>query len=507
MPWFGVRNFQARNFMRNEMPLGDGVLFYHSSCPEPGIAGLAEVASAAYPDATQFDPTSHYYDPKSTPEAPRWYHVDVQAASKKTRLLSLAEMRAIPSSRRCGCCARQPPVDHAGERRRVARVLGLSTPAPSGAALLDHPAPGCIASSQADEGAHREHRRGIARALSAARAARARALGLARASSACCFHYPRVPDDAAAAQGLHVDAMRLLLFWSLVASGALASSTSSWAGALAGTRPRSPDRLPLPLGGHKVPVNDFADGTPYIGLDWFILDLLGSTLIFVFIEKRSRCAGPAGFARVADGFQHFVVNHMIVGFVLLPTNLLVHKLFGWAAEDGSAPGCQLPPIVPVPIVLVADLVQYWTHRAYTRCRRLAPARVHHSVKSMDWLAGSRQHILELIITRTPCWRRSRARLQQGSDRRLHRHRRLPGGVQPRQRRAAARAAALRDRHAQLPPLAPLAGAEASTHYAAHFAFLDFSSARAQGRRRWPTATAWSATTCRRLLQAAAPSAP
>jgi predicted RNA-binding protein with PUA-like domain len=90
--WVGVRNYQARNFMRDEMRVGDGVLFYHSSCPEPGIAGLAEVASSAYPDATQFDPKSPYHDPKSQAEAPRWLHVDVKLV-KKTRLLSLAEMR------------------------------------------------------------------------------------------------------------------------------------------------------------------------------------------------------------------------------------------------------------------------------------------------------------------------------------------------------------------------------------------------------------------------------
>jgi predicted RNA-binding protein with PUA-like domain len=95
VPWVGVRNFQARNFMRNDMAPGDGVLFYHSSCPEPGIAGLAEVASAPYPDATQFDSKSHYFDAKSRAEKPRWYHVDVKAL-KKTRLLSLAEMRAAP---------------------------------------------------------------------------------------------------------------------------------------------------------------------------------------------------------------------------------------------------------------------------------------------------------------------------------------------------------------------------------------------------------------------------
>ena len=92
-PWSGVRNYQARNFMRDEMRVGDGVLFYHSSCAEPGIAGLAEVASQAYPDKTQFDPKSDYHDPKSRKDSPRWFNVDVRAR-KKTRLLSLQELKA-----------------------------------------------------------------------------------------------------------------------------------------------------------------------------------------------------------------------------------------------------------------------------------------------------------------------------------------------------------------------------------------------------------------------------
>ncbi|HJV81733.1 EVE domain-containing protein [Noviherbaspirillum sp.] len=93
--WFGVRNYQARNFMRDAMRAGDGVLFYHSSCAEPGIAGIAEVASAPYPDETQFDPKSKYHDPKSTRENPRWMMVDVRAI-RKTRLLTLADLRALP---------------------------------------------------------------------------------------------------------------------------------------------------------------------------------------------------------------------------------------------------------------------------------------------------------------------------------------------------------------------------------------------------------------------------
>ena len=93
--WYGVRNYQARNFMRDQMKVGDQVLFYHSSCAEPGIVGLAEVSVPAYPDATQFDPKNKYYDSKATPQTPRWFNVDVRLV-KKTRLMPLAEIRGYP---------------------------------------------------------------------------------------------------------------------------------------------------------------------------------------------------------------------------------------------------------------------------------------------------------------------------------------------------------------------------------------------------------------------------
>lgn len=95
VPWVGVRNYQARNFMRDGMRVDDGVLFYHSSCAEPGVVGIARVASTAYPDPTQFDPESPYHDPASTPEAPRWLLVDVQVL-RKTRTIGLPELRATP---------------------------------------------------------------------------------------------------------------------------------------------------------------------------------------------------------------------------------------------------------------------------------------------------------------------------------------------------------------------------------------------------------------------------
>jgi len=90
--WYGVRNYTARNYMRDQMQLGDLAFFYHSSCPEPGIAGVVRVSKLAYPDASQFDKKSEYYDAKATPAAPRWFNVDVKFV-EKIRLISIAELR------------------------------------------------------------------------------------------------------------------------------------------------------------------------------------------------------------------------------------------------------------------------------------------------------------------------------------------------------------------------------------------------------------------------------
>lgn len=94
--WYGVRNYQARNFMRDQMQIGDGVLFYHSNCEQPGIVGICEVSTLAYPDRLQFIAGHKYHDPKATPEQPRWFNVDVKLV-RKTRLLSLKEMRETPA--------------------------------------------------------------------------------------------------------------------------------------------------------------------------------------------------------------------------------------------------------------------------------------------------------------------------------------------------------------------------------------------------------------------------
>jgi predicted RNA-binding protein with PUA-like domain len=92
-PWTGVRNYQARNFMKDEMRPGDLIFFYHSSCEVPGVAGIAKVASSPYPDPTQFDKKSEYYDPKATPEVPRWIMVDVKFEQDLKRMVTLSELR------------------------------------------------------------------------------------------------------------------------------------------------------------------------------------------------------------------------------------------------------------------------------------------------------------------------------------------------------------------------------------------------------------------------------
>jgi sterol desaturase/sphingolipid hydroxylase (fatty acid hydroxylase superfamily) len=221
------------------------------------------------------------------------------------------------------------------------------------------------------------------------------------------FHFPQYLTTPELRKSYDVEWMRRLMYAAMVISGGLSLfnivfGRVRWLSAAAFLLVV----LTAVLGGHKVDVDpNFPDNTPYIGLDWFILDLLGSSLIFIFIEKlfALRKDQPVFRPEWQTDFHHFIVNHMVVGFVLLATNLLVHQLFGWAANDGIRGWVQGLNfwVALFLIVLVADLVQYWTHRAYHEVPLLWRLHaVHHSVKSMDWMAGSRQHILELLITRT-----------------------------------------------------------------------------------------------------------
>jgi len=128
--WDGVRNYQARNFMRDDMKRGDGVLYYHSNCKPTGVAGIAEVVREAYPDPTQFDPADAHYDAKSDPADPRWVVVDLKAVRPAERFVTLADLKADPRLGTMGVVQRGnrlsvQPVS-AAEWKRVLKLAGLA---------------------------------------------------------------------------------------------------------------------------------------------------------------------------------------------------------------------------------------------------------------------------------------------------------------------------------------------------------------------------------------------
>jgi sterol desaturase/sphingolipid hydroxylase (fatty acid hydroxylase superfamily) len=219
------------------------------------------------------------------------------------------------------------------------------------------------------------------------------------------FHYPEYLTTPELRANYNVEMMRHILFGSLVLAGSLAVMN------LVLNRQRSINGVALVLviaavamGGSHVPVHDFPDHTPYIGLDWFILDLLASTTIFVLIEKMFPLyrGQPIFRDEWQTDFVHFAVNHFIVGLILLAVNFLIHRMFDWLVQDNLQATIHAIPFIPQLLlcVLVADMVQYWTHRGYHEVPFLWPFHsVHHSTKTLDWLAGSRQHILELVVTR------------------------------------------------------------------------------------------------------------
>ena len=219
------------------------------------------------------------------------------------------------------------------------------------------------------------------------------------------FHFPQYLTTPELRHQYSPDLMRHILFAALVIAGAMSLLNVMF------KRSRSINAVALALvilavafGGSHVPVQDFPDHTPYIGLDWFILDLLGSTIIFAAIEKCFPLyRGQTFFRREwQTDMIHFAVNHFMVGLALLTINFAIHRLFGWMANDTVRNFVQAIPTIPQLLlcILAADLVQYATHRCYHEVPFLWRFHaVHHSTKTMDWLAGSRQHILELIVTR------------------------------------------------------------------------------------------------------------
>ena len=219
------------------------------------------------------------------------------------------------------------------------------------------------------------------------------------------FHFPEYLTTPELRHKYSVDVLRQALFAALLIAGGLALANLVF-----GVK-RNLNLLAfglvliaVALGGSRVQVGEFPDHTPYIGLDWFILDLLGSTLVFVAIEKLFPLyKGQAVFRREwQTDLKHFAVNHFLVGLILLTVNFVIHRGFGWLVSSNFQLAVQGIWFVPQLLlcILVADLAQYWTHRAYHEIPFLWRFHaVHHSTKTMDWLAGSRQHVFEIVATR------------------------------------------------------------------------------------------------------------
>lgn len=231
------------------------------------------------------------------------------------------------------------------------------------------------------------------------------ALGALCLLGVVAFHFPEYLTTPELRRQYSVEVLRQAMFVALLVAGGL-----SLANLVLGVRRRTNlvafalVIAAVALGGSRVPVGDFPDGTPYLGLDWFILDLLGSTLVFIVIEKLFPLyRNQAVFRREwQTDLKHFAVNHLLVGLILFAVNFTIHHGFAWLVSHDFQLAVQRIGFVPQLLlcILVADLAQYWTHRAYHEVPFLWKFHaVHHSAKTMDWLAGSRQHVLEIVFTR------------------------------------------------------------------------------------------------------------
>lgn len=219
------------------------------------------------------------------------------------------------------------------------------------------------------------------------------------------WHFPQYLTTPELRRRYDVELLRELLFAGLVISGGIAlfnvvldrTRWLSWAALCLVT-------IAIALGGNRVPLGDFPDGTPYVGLDWMILDLLGSSVVFIALEKLFPIDPRQPVFRLEwqTDFTYFIVNHLLIGLVLLVVNFFVHDLAVWSLFTPLQPLVgALPLAVEILLaILVADLIQYWVHRAYHEVPFLWPFHaVHHSVKTLDWMAGSRLHLVELVVTR------------------------------------------------------------------------------------------------------------
>ena len=219
------------------------------------------------------------------------------------------------------------------------------------------------------------------------------------------FHFPQYLTTPELRAKYSVDVLRGIMLVALLISGGIAAANLilgryRWLNAFT----LLIVAVAVLLGGPTVPVRDFPDGTLYIGLDWFILDLLKSTLVFIVIEKLIplRKGQPVFRAEWLTDFVHFAFNHFLIGLALFLVNFFIHRVFGWMTHAPLQAAVQALPLwlELLACVLVADLVQYATHRAYHEVPFLWRFHaVHHSTKTLDWLAGSRQHFFETIVTR------------------------------------------------------------------------------------------------------------
>lgn len=222
----------------------------------------------------------------------------------------------------------------------------------------------------------------------------------------CAFHWPQYLSTPEVRSHYNVYWLQWIMF------GALCISSTVSVGGLFYKKHIAGHIVCLSLvaacwiwGGPFMKIADFPDHTPYIGLDWFILDLLVSVVVFASLEKLSPLR--KGQALFRDGWQndikHFAFNHLAIGLMLVVVNFLIKQIFGrWEVDSYQYYVEQLPFVVGVVLcVLAADMAEYWTHRAYHEVPWLWKFHaVHHSSSHMDWLAGSRLHIVEILITRT-----------------------------------------------------------------------------------------------------------
>lgn len=232
------------------------------------------------------------------------------------------------------------------------------------------------------------------------------AMAVLAALAVLALHFPAYLSTPELRARYDLEVLRWILFAAMVTAGAMATANVL----LGRYRWLNASALALLVvsaaaGGHRVPVADFADGTPYIGLDWLVLDLFFSALVFIAIEKLwpQRPGQPVFRQGWQTDLTYFAVNHLLVGALLLATNALLQGLTVRPSATLAGLVSSLPiALQVVAVMLVADLVQYAVHRAFHTVPLLwRMHRIHHSVEVMDWLAGSRLHVLEVIATRVP----------------------------------------------------------------------------------------------------------